>query len=181
MGMTTRPRGGLLAEINVTPLVDVMLVLLIVFMITASVEKEQKKKKDKDFNKQEELQRKVPIKLPEANAPEVVTKTDKKLVLSIDDKLQFWIDDTNLNLSCALPKGGSIACDETNAAYKGCMKRLGDKLTENQKLQEDKELYLKAFRGLPYGCVLKAMSTIRAAGIVKFGLLAQPESKSGKK
>ena len=41
MGFSTRPAGGAghrphaMAEINVTPLVDVMLVLLIVFMITA--------------------------------------------------------------------------------------------------------------------------------------------------
>ena len=36
MGMTTgRSRGGLVSEINVTPLVDVMLVLLIIFMVTA--------------------------------------------------------------------------------------------------------------------------------------------------
>ncbi len=37
MGMATRRKGrrGYMAEINVTPLVDVMLVLLIVFMVTA--------------------------------------------------------------------------------------------------------------------------------------------------
>ena len=32
---SSRTRGGLVSEINVTPLVDVMLVLLIIFMITA--------------------------------------------------------------------------------------------------------------------------------------------------
>lgn len=36
MGFNTgRSRGGLVADINVTPLVDVMLVLLIIFMVTA--------------------------------------------------------------------------------------------------------------------------------------------------
>jgi len=36
MGLnSSKTRGGLVSEINVTPLVDVMLVLLIVFMITA--------------------------------------------------------------------------------------------------------------------------------------------------
>ena len=30
-----RRRGGIIAEINVTPLVDIMLVLLIIFMLTA--------------------------------------------------------------------------------------------------------------------------------------------------
>lgn len=31
----TQPRGGLIEGINVTPLVDIMLVLLIIFMVTA--------------------------------------------------------------------------------------------------------------------------------------------------
>jgi biopolymer transport protein ExbD len=35
MAGTTRRRGGIVAEINVTPLVDIMLVLLIIFMLTA--------------------------------------------------------------------------------------------------------------------------------------------------
>ena len=42
--------GGLMAEINVTPLVDVMLVLLIIFMITAPL-----------------MSHKVEVELPEAN------------------------------------------------------------------------------------------------------------------
>ncbi len=35
MGFNSGKRGGLVSEINVTPLVDVMLVLLIIFMVTA--------------------------------------------------------------------------------------------------------------------------------------------------
>ncbi len=34
-GGSIRRRGGIIAEINVTPLVDIMLVLLIIFMLTA--------------------------------------------------------------------------------------------------------------------------------------------------
>jgi biopolymer transport protein ExbD len=37
MASTARRRGGIIAEINVTPLVDIMLVLLIIFMLTAHV------------------------------------------------------------------------------------------------------------------------------------------------
>ncbi|HET8899717.1 MAG TPA: biopolymer transporter ExbD [Rhodanobacteraceae bacterium] len=35
MGMSTNSGGGAMADINVTPMVDVLLVLLIIFMITA--------------------------------------------------------------------------------------------------------------------------------------------------
>jgi biopolymer transport protein TolR len=34
MGMSTGGKGGVVSDINVTPLVDVMLVLLIIFMVT---------------------------------------------------------------------------------------------------------------------------------------------------
>ena len=38
--MQTGKRGGLMSEINVTPMVDVMLVLLIIFMVSAPMMKE---------------------------------------------------------------------------------------------------------------------------------------------
>jgi biopolymer transport protein ExbD len=37
MASSARRRGGIIAEINVTPLVDIMLVLLIIFMLTAQL------------------------------------------------------------------------------------------------------------------------------------------------
>jgi biopolymer transport protein TolR len=54
-----------LSEINVTPLVDVMLVLLIIFMVTAPL-----------------IQQGVEVKLPEARARSI-DSTEQKLVLSI--------------------------------------------------------------------------------------------------
>ena len=71
--------GGPMAEINVTPLVDVMLVLLIIFMITAPL-----------------MSHKVKVELPEADvanleqlAPEVPPIT---LAVTQDGKL-FWNDE----------------------------------------------------------------------------------------
>jgi biopolymer transport protein TolR len=57
---------GLLADINVTPLVDVMLVLLIIFMITAPM-----------------LQQGIDVALPEADAPNLPTPDEQPLVLSV--------------------------------------------------------------------------------------------------
>jgi biopolymer transport protein TolR len=58
---------GLRAEINVTPLVDVMLVLLIIFMVITPM-----------------LQRGKPVQLPESEQPEKKPDDGKDLVVSIE-------------------------------------------------------------------------------------------------
>ena len=55
----------MLAEINVTPLVDVMLVLLIIFMVTAPI-----------------MQQGVDVDLPEARA-QTMTNDEGKLILTV--------------------------------------------------------------------------------------------------
>jgi len=64
MGMSTGGgSGGMLSEINVTPMVDVMLVLLIIFMVAAPM-----------------LQTGVPVTLPKADAPAIQTAEGKLIV-----------------------------------------------------------------------------------------------------
>ncbi len=70
-----------MSEINVTPLVDVMLVLLIIFMITAPL-----------------IQQGVKVDLPEAKAAPVEA-TDKKLVLSIDSAQKVYIGEAEVALA----------------------------------------------------------------------------------
>jgi biopolymer transport protein TolR len=62
-----------LTEINVTPLVDVMLVLLIIFMVTAPL-----------------IQQGVEVKLPDARA-KAVDADEQKLVLSIKSDRSLWL------------------------------------------------------------------------------------------
>jgi biopolymer transport protein TolR len=62
-----------LTEINVTPLVDVMLVLLIIFMVTAPL-----------------IQQGVEVNLPDARAKPVKAE-EQKLVLSIKADRSLWL------------------------------------------------------------------------------------------
>ncbi|MDX9689955.1 MAG: protein TolR [Proteobacteria bacterium] len=81
-------RGGYrpMAEINVTPLVDVMLVLLIVFMVTAPL-----------------LTVAVPIDLPKTQAQSL--KQDKEpLVISIDAKGGVYLQETQSELDALVDK-----------------------------------------------------------------------------
>ena len=68
-------KGGLKADINVTPLVDVMLVLLIIMMLIAPM-----------------LQKGVPVTLPQANNGEQKPDTQDQTVVSIDSRNQFWVN-----------------------------------------------------------------------------------------
>ncbi len=66
------------AEINVTPFVDVMLVLLIVFMITAPL-----------------LTVGIPVDLPETNAP-AFNESNEPLVITIRANGTLYIQDTKV-------------------------------------------------------------------------------------
>ena len=81
-----RRRGGSrrapMAEINVTPFVDVMLVLLIIFMITAPL-----------------LASAVPIDLPESRAKPIENEA-QSITISLDAEGNAFIDDT------PVPAGG---------------------------------------------------------------------------
>jgi biopolymer transport protein TolR len=88
MGLSTRggSKGGAFREINVTPLVDVMLVLLIVFMVTAPL-----------------LTSGLQIDLPEVQATNTPVK-DSKLVVSItkDEHILFGEQDVTQTIERAL-------------------------------------------------------------------------------
>jgi biopolymer transport protein ExbD len=68
-------KGGLKADINVTPLVDVMLVLLIIMMLIAPM-----------------LQKGVPVTLPTASNGTQKPDTQDQTVVSIDSRNQFWVN-----------------------------------------------------------------------------------------
>jgi biopolymer transport protein TolR len=70
-----------IADINVTPLVDVMLVLLIIFMITAPL-----------------LQVGVPVDLPKTSAQQVGGK-DEPLVVSVNAQGEVFLGETKYELA----------------------------------------------------------------------------------
>ena len=74
MAMSSNGNKGLLSDINVTPLVDVMLVLLIIFMVTAPM-----------------MTRGIDVKLPETTAKPLPQKKEH-IQISISKKGEMWLD-----------------------------------------------------------------------------------------
>src|ERR1700755_576148 len=85
-GRRGRRRANVMAEINVTPMVDVMLVLLIIFMVSAPL-----------------LTVGVPLDLPQTQAKSL--EQDKTpLQLSVDTRGKVFINDTEVAMADLIPK-----------------------------------------------------------------------------
>src|SRR3712207_8869422 len=68
-------KGGIKSDINVTPLVDVMLVLLIIMMIVAPL-----------------LQKGAPVRLPTASNSVDKPETQDQTVVAVDAKGEFYVN-----------------------------------------------------------------------------------------
>jgi biopolymer transport protein TolR len=81
-----RRKAAVMAEINVTPMVDVMLVLLIIFMVSAPL-----------------LTVGVPLDLPQTQAKSL-DQDQKPLQLSVDMSGKVFINDTEIPIGDLVPK-----------------------------------------------------------------------------
>ncbi|MFT3921289.1 MAG: biopolymer transporter ExbD [Myxococcales bacterium] len=75
MAFTGNQKGGLKAEINVTPLVDVVLVLLIIFMVITPM-----------------LTRGRNVQLPVAGSPDPEKSVSDSVVLTITSDRTLWVE-----------------------------------------------------------------------------------------
>jgi len=87
-----RGSNRLMSEINVTPFVDVMLVLLIIFMVAAPL-----------------LTVGVEIELPKTSARALPTEKEQPLTLSLTKDKELYLQDTKIEFSELIPKLKQIA------------------------------------------------------------------------
>jgi biopolymer transport protein ExbD len=134
------------ADINVTPMIDVMLVLLIIFMIVTPA-----------------ITAGFQATLPRAKNPESREEADGEIRLGIDREGKFYLDITGASGKYTGPR---FITDED----------LPGQLTSlyaNRTV--DKILYLKADEGIEYGRVQAALEIARKAGVRVIGAIAEQE------
>ena len=85
-----------MSDINVTPMVDGMLVLLVIFMVTAPL-----------------LTVGVPVELPKTEAREITQQTEP-LVISIDALGKVFIQDTEVGMGQLVPRLKAISKAKQN-------------------------------------------------------------------
>jgi biopolymer transport protein TolR len=145
--------GGLNSEINVTPMVDIMLVLLIIFMVVTPF-----------------LQQGVTVPIPrEMMNPEEDTAINKETSVIV-------------SVVCRPPDAPQCTPEATEV-YLGKKKvNLEDMKSQVEKALQNKEgkeriVYVKSGVNVNYGEVVKVINAVREKGIDKIGLVADKKKK----
>jgi biopolymer transport protein ExbD len=136
-----------LSDINTTPLVDVMLVLLIIFLIAVPV-----------------VLQTVPLKLPDVRFEPTITKPENVLlsVSSSGNDCQIYWNMTQVNSTELLDRGV--------AKLKQEVERLGNNITPDSL----PEVHIRGDVNTPYRCIGGAIYTMQRAGFARVGFISEP-------
>lgn len=134
-----------MTEINTTPLVDVMLVLLIIFLITVPV-----------------VIQTVPLKLPTVTNLPTTTKPENVL-LSVDTNCDTYWGQIKIESKEDLLNRGVRALKEEIAKQEA----KGGKI-------ELPEVHIRGDKDMEYRCVGGVIFTMQRAGFLKIGFISEP-------
>ncbi|HEX8191491.1 MAG TPA: biopolymer transporter ExbD [Allosphingosinicella sp.] len=144
-----------MSDINTTPLVDVMLVLLIIFLITVPV-----------------VVHTVPVTLPKVEY-EVTTTTPQNINLSVkaeNGTCEVYWELTKVTSEELL--------ERADAALKAEIDRLGGP-GANIADEDIPEAHIRGDINTPYRCIGGTIFTMQRAGFTRVGFISQPPPRGG--
>ncbi|APR52303.1 biopolymer transporter ExbD [Sphingomonas koreensis] len=136
-----------MSDINTTPLVDVMLVLLIIFLIAIPVAIQS-----------------VELELPKVQFQPNETKPENVLLAVRGEGTKcevFW------NMA---PINSADLLKKSSDKLKAVVDRLGDNITP----EDIPEVHIRGDVNAPYRCIGGVIYTMQSAGFVKVGFISQP-------
>jgi biopolymer transport protein ExbD len=142
---------GLFAEINITPLTDVFLVMVVIFMVTALAEVEQTRKEQKQTQQEQqqseaEKRSGLRVNLPQGKAQEIDT-SKQSLVLTIPMQ-------GNVDIG-----GKSMQDADIDSVFLAAFQR-----------DHNTQVILKADKGVAHGRVVNLMERAKDAGLTHLAI-----------
>lgn len=144
-----RNRRKPVAEMNVVPYIDVMLVLLVIFMVTAPM-----------------LNQGVKVELPQVSS-EVLPQDNDAVILTVSikaDKSYYWTTGTEVDADTA---------DATAVELDDMVRAATAVLAANREQGRQVQVYVRADKSVDYGSVMQAMGGLQQAGVSDVGLITE--------
>ena len=146
-----RNRRKPVAEMNVVPYIDVMLVLLVIFMVTAPM-----------------LNQGVKVDLPQVSS-EVLPQDNDSRVLTVSiksDRTYYW----NMGDSVA-PEQSKAS--ETSVALPELVQAVTAILSQNTSQGKRVQVFVRGDKAVDYGAVMAVMGGLQQAGVANVGLITE--------
>jgi len=144
-----RNRRKPVAEMNVVPYIDVMLVLLVIFMVTAPM-----------------LNQGVKVDLPKVSS-EVLPQDNNAQVLTISikaDKSYYWNMGSEVDVDTVQDQ--AMTLDQMTRAVTGI-------LAESRRQGKQVQVFVRGDKAVDYGTVMLAMSGLQQADVGNVGLITE--------
>ncbi|PLA74754.1 biopolymer transporter ExbD [Hydrogenovibrio sp. SC-1] len=147
-GFRTQPKKKLMAEINVVPYIDVTLILLIIFMITAPI-----------------VQQAVTVDLPQT--PRI--KTEKATKVKPIEPFVISVTAEGFYKTSQAP---DVVLGQKDLG------NLVAEVVARSQLKPQQPFYIQGDRQAPYGKVVNLFVLLKANGVAKVSLMTEPEEKN---
>ncbi|MWV11316.1 protein TolR [Pseudomonas sp. R-28-1W-6] len=146
-----RNRRKPVAEMNVVPYIDVMLVLLVIFMVTAPM-----------------LNQGVKVDLPKVSSEALPQDNDARvLTISIKaDKTYYWTMGSEVDPDQGKDSETASTLEQLVAATTGIM-------AENSRQGKKVQVFVRGDKAVDYGSVMAVMGGLQQAGVGNVGLITE--------
>ena len=146
-----RNRRKPVAEMNVVPYIDVMLVLLVIFMVTAPM-----------------LNQGVKVDLPKVSS-EVLPQDNDSRVLTVSikaDKTYYWNMGEEVDPDQGRESETAVSLEQLVGAVNGIM-------AENTRQGKKVQVFVRGDKAVDYGSVMAVMGGLQEAGVGNVGLITE--------